>query len=313
MTNDLIRQTIAKVSNWGRWGRDDELGTVNFIDAAKRRQAATLVESGRVFSLAVPLDEAGPQPDFERRLNPRHIMLETGTDLLAHVQRGQVDGWGFADDMVVMALQCGTQWDSLAHAFHDYKMYNDRDCALVSATGAEKNAIRVLADKIVTRAVLVDLPRYLGVDWLEPTHRVTVEEMEGALRAEHTDIGRGDVMLLRTGNLARAQASGSWAKYTYSDEPGIGVETLPWFYEREVAAIAADTWAVEALPSQTPLRFAVHAVAIVYMGLLLGEIFALDALASDCAADGRYDCLLVAPPLPFSKAVGSPVNPIAVK
>jgi kynurenine formamidase len=313
MADGQIESMIRRVSNWGRWGPDDELGTMNFVTPERRVTARELVRTGRVFSLAIPFDERGPQPPFERRLNPRHVMLVTGTDLRAGVQPNQVGGWGYADDMVTMALQAATQWDSLAHAFYDYRMYNDRDCLLVTAEGASKNSIAVLRDRVVGRGVLLDVARYKHLEALPLDYRITIEDLEGTLEAQQVRISSGDILLIRTGNLGRARAAGGWDRFTFDDEPGIGLETLPWFHEHEVAAAATDTWAFEVLPSGADIMLPVHAVAIVHMGLLIGEIFDLDELAADCAADGIYDFLFAAPPLPFTGAVGSPVNPLAVK
>lgn len=304
---------IRRVSNWGRWGADDELGTVNFITPERRAAAAALVRTGRVLSLAIPLDESGPQPPFERRVNPRHVMLETGSDVRAGTQRGQVGGWGFADDMVTMALQSATQWDSLAHQFYDFRMYNDRDCSLVSSSGAEKNSIAVLADRVAGRGVLADVAAYRGVECLPLDYPITPDDLDATLRRQGVEPRSGDILLIRTGNLGRARSAGGWHRYTFDDEPGPGLETLPWFHEHETAAVATDTWAFEVQPSRSSIGFPIHAVAIVHMGLLLGEIFDLDALAADCAADGQFEFLFVAPPLPFTRAVGSPVNPVAIK
>ena len=313
MADGQIDAMIRRVSNWGRWGPDDELGTVNFITAERRVAARELIRRGSVYSLAIPLDESGPQPPFERRLNPRHTMLVTGTDLRAGVQRNQVGGWGYADDMVTMALQAATQWDSLAHAFYDYKMYNDRDCTLVTAEGAAKNSIAVLRDRIVGRGILLDVARYRGVDSLPLDYRITPEDLDGTLERQGLVPASGDVVLIRTGNLGRARAAGGWSRFTFDDEPGIGLDALPWLHEHECAAAASDTWAFEVLPSGASIMLPVHAVAIVHMGLLIGEIFDLDELAADCATDHVYEFLFVAPPLPFTGAVGSPVNPLAIK
>lgn len=313
MPHPDVDAMAEQLSNWGRWGPDDELGTVNFITGAKRVEAARLVRTGKTFSLAIPLDASGPQGPGERRLNPQHIMLDTGTDLIAGRQRGRVEGWGSSDDMVIMALQCATQWDSLAHTFYGHKMYNDRDCILVDDTGAEKNSISVLADKVVTRGVLADVPRYLGVEWLPADHHISPEELQQTLDSERVELKSGDALLIRTGNLGRIRATGSWAGFSYATEPGIGMDSLPFLSEREVAAVAADNWAFEVLPSGTSLDMPVHAVGAVYMGLLVGEIFDLDVLATDCAADGVYEFYFASPPLPFSRAVGSPINPLAVK
>ena len=315
MAEPDIESVIDRVCNWGRWGADDELGTVNFISSAKTVQAASLVRAGKVFSLAIPLDENGPlaEPHPEGRGNPRHLMLATGTDLAAGRQPGASEGNGYADDMVVMALQCATQWDALSHQFWDYKMYNDRDCTLVGTGGAQKNSIDRLAANVVTRGVLLDLPRHAGLDWLEPDHEITVSEVESTLEAERVLVGTGDILLVRTGQMKRIRQAGSWAGYTHANEPGLGLAALPWLHDRQVAGVAADTWAFEVIPSRCSIPMPIHAIGIVQMGLLVGEIFDLEALAADCAEDGVYEFFLSAPPLPFSKAVGSPINPIVVK
>src|SRR5579862_203309 len=122
MSDPHVDAMVRRVSNWGRWGPGDELGTLNYITSSTRASAAREVKSGEVFSLAISLDRNGPQPAGGPRLNPHHVMLQTGTELKSGVQPDSVDGWGYADDMVTMALQCATHWDALSHAFYDYKM-----------------------------------------------------------------------------------------------------------------------------------------------------------------------------------------------
>jgi kynurenine formamidase len=229
------------------------------------------------------------------------------------VQRNSVDGWGYADDSITMALQCATHWDALSHAFYDYKMYNDRDCALVGVEGAAKNSISMLAASVVTRGVLLDIPGALGLDALPPGYMISSVDLQRALEEQRVEVRSGDVLLIRTGHMGAIRKSGSWNGFTYADEPGPGLDCLPWFHEHEIAGVASDTWAFEAIPSGTSIWLPVHAAGIVHMGLLVGEIFHLDALAADCAADGVYDFFFSAPPLPITGAVGSPVNPIAVK
>jgi kynurenine formamidase len=308
-----IEAMIARVSNWGRWGSEDQIGTVNHLTPERRRRGAALARTGRAFSLSLPFGAIGLQPPGDRRLDPHHVMLQTGTDLLAGVQPGQVDGWGYADDMVTMALQGATHWDGLGHAFYDYKMYNNRPASEVHAGGADHNAVDQWRDRIAGRGVLLDLPRLLGVASLDLGHRITQAEMEAALERQGVSAGPGDILLLRTGNLGRARRHGGWDRYTYTDEPGIGLDLLPWLHERQIAGIASDTWAMEVIPSGTSIWLPVHAVAIVHMGLLMGENFVLDDLAEDCAADGVYEFFFCAPPLPFAKAVGGPVNPLVIK
>ena len=308
-----LERLIQRVSNWGRWGPDDEHGTVNFITPARRAAGAELIRTGRSFSLAIPLDSQGPWPAGGGRWNPIHTMLQTGADVLAGAQPYDFTE-GYADDMVCMPLQCGTQWDSLAHIFHRGKMYNDRSARLVDAAGAHKNSITALKSDIVGRAVLVDLPRAQGIDWLEPGHEVTPAELDSALEGQGAQVLPGDILLLRTGHMRHIRQQGSWEGFVQPPEPGPGYRLIPWLYEHEVAAVAADTWALEAMPSGVEgCGLPIHQVGITYMGLLVGEIFFLDELAEDCAADRRYEFFFCAPPLPITGAVGSPINPLAIK
>ncbi|MGH2872025.1 MAG: cyclase family protein, partial [Solirubrobacteraceae bacterium] len=188
MGDAQLDQLIGRVSNWGRWGDEDELGTVNLITDERRLHASSLVRRGAVFSLAIPFDLAGvPQLPVTRRINPHLWMLQTGTDLRAGVQAGAVDGWGYADDVFAMATHAATHWDGLAHIFYDFKMYNNRDCTLVSTAGAARNGIANAADRLVARGVLLDFPRVLGVQWLKLDHRISVSELERAFEHAHTE------------------------------------------------------------------------------------------------------------------------------
>jgi kynurenine formamidase len=313
MADAEIDAMIRRVSNWGRWGADDEIGTVNLITPEVRRRAAERVRTGEVVSLAIPFDRHGPQPAGDRRPNTRHSMIVSGADLKAGVHPFSVGGWGHADDVVTLATHGATHWDSLAHQFYDFRMYNERDCALVSSDGAACCAVTAFAPRIVTRGLLLDVPRALGLEWLRLDHRITVAELERTLELERVEPRAGDVLLIRTGNMLRARRHGGWDEYTYTDEPGIGLDALPWLHERDIAGVASDTWAFEALPSGSPIWLPVHAVGIVHMGLLIGEIFDLEELGRACAADGIYDFLLSALPLPLAGAVGGPVHPVAVR
>ena len=239
MSDPAVADLIRRVSNWGRWGPDDELGTVNHITAAQRAEAACLVRSGEVFSLAVDFEPDTPQVKASYRLNPQRSMVATGSDVKTGRQAAfGIPGHGFSDDMVVMSLQATTQWDSLAHVFHDYRMYNGRDCELVGAKGAAANSIAVLRDRVVTRGVLADVAGHLGVDSLEPDHHITVEELEATLASQRVEIGTGDALLVRTGHLGRVRREGDWERFVQHDEPGLGWDSLPWLHDREIAAVA---------------------------------------------------------------------------
>jgi kynurenine formamidase len=303
---------IRRVSNWGRFGTDDELGTLNHITDAVRAHAADSIVTGQAFSLAIPFGRGGPQPPGLARLNPQQTMLQTGTDVQTGVQDGCSHGFGYADDQVTFATHAATHWDALAHAFYDYRMYNDRPCTLVDATGAHANSIDRLHDRIVTRGVLLDVPRALGEPWLALGHEITVADLERTLERQRVTLRPGDALLLRTGNLGRARRDGAWDRFTFDDEPGLGLAALPFIHEQAISAIGTDNWAFEVLPNPSEIFLPVHAAGIVHMGLLLGELFALDALAADCARTGCYEGLFTSAPLNARGGSGSPANALAI-
>ena len=310
---DIIREMGAKCRNWGKWGPDDEVGTLNYITPEKIAAAARLVKRGVTFSLAIPLDNTGPQINQPRRFNPIHRMILTGPDFTsgAFKRPGNV---GFADDMVIMALQCATQWDALSHCFLDGKLYNGYDANLVSSEGAKKNGMEKMARFIVTRGVLLDLPRVKGVEWLEPGYAITVADLDAALAAHGVQVGTGDALLIRTGQMAMCAKRGGWGDYAGGDAPGLSFHTAPWIHAKQLAAVATDTWGMEVRPNELPDSYQpLHQILIPHMGLLVGEIFDLEALAADCARDRVYEFQFVAPPLPITGAVGSPINPLAIK
>jgi hypothetical protein len=158
-----IHAAAERNKNWGRWGADDEIGTLNNISPQDIIQAAQLIRKGKVFSLALNFDSSGPQSGlWGNRFNPIHTMLATGVDAAAG--RQESIGIRYADDMVTMPLQCGTQWDALGHIFFGDKMWNGYDARLVDSGGAHKNGIEKTKDKMVGRGVLLDVARHKGVD-----------------------------------------------------------------------------------------------------------------------------------------------------
>jgi kynurenine formamidase len=309
-TDRLVDEVVDRVTNWGRWGPDDELGTLNLVTPDRRAAAAACVRSGEIVSLALPLNSEWPQGEGSGRLNCQHLMVSTGTDALAE---GDETGW--ADDVITMSVHAHTHWDALSHVFHRGRMYNDRSAAEVSASGAAANDVRPLAARLAARGVLVDLS---PGEALPTDHEVTVAELEAALERQGIELESGDVLLVRTGRLGQVRARGNWREFTEStqglpEEPGIGAATLPWLRQQAVAAVACDNWAVEVLRGAATRRLPVHELALVYMGMPLGEMFDLDHLATRCRKDDRWDFLLTAAPLPIVGGVGGPVNPVAIR
>jgi kynurenine formamidase len=308
----ILKEMVEKVRNWGKWGPEDELGTLNYITPQKIAQAARLVTRGQVFALGIPLQRNGPQSGTRQRFNPIHLMFRDGGDQPTDVVEGQ--GYGGSDDVIIMPLQCVTQWDSLAHVFYAGKMYNGYDAKLVTSSGTSKNSIAKTKDKIVSRGVLLDIARYKGQEFLDPAYPVTVEDLDGCAAAQNVRVETGDILLVRTGHVGRALKRGEWADFDTGPAPGLSFYTAPWLHARQIAAVGVDNYAVEVRPSELPpFRSPLHIAAIPNMGLTLGEIFYLEELAADCAQDRKWEFLLVAPPLPVTAAVGTPINPYAIK
>lgn len=314
---DLLDAYAERCSNWGRWGPDDQVGTANLITPRHVRDAARLVDRGQVVSLSLPYDQNGPQSGANGRFNCLRYSTSTGSDHAAGIQE-----WGgapfphdigFADDTVILHLHSGTHWDSLAHVFHRGRMYNGFSADEVSADGARRNGSERLRDRLVGRGVLLDLPRVAGIDWLQDGHAIGADELEAAAEATNVEIREGDILLLRTGKMARCLRHG-WGRYAGGDAPGLSLLTIPWLHARGIAAVAADTWGVEVRPNEVAGAYQpFHIPAIVYMGLLLGEMFFLEDLADACAADGVYECFVSAPPVQFTGTAGAPPGPVAVR
>jgi kynurenine formamidase len=300
---DLARS----VNNWGRWGADDERGTLNLITAGTISDAAALVRDGKRFTLAIPMSEAGPQLGFVAgRTNPIR------TTIARHEALGKdEDGVRFNDDAVSMGVQSATHWDALAHVSYDNRMYNGFPTSIIDETGATRLGAEKLGP-IVSRGVLLDLARSAGVDRLDGGHALTVEDLEAAEELGRVQVGSGDIVLLRTGQIQHLHAGDKMA-YTISTA-GPSMQTVQWFHDRNVAAVATDNLSFEVFPGERKgLLLPVHMLHIVEMGLVQGQNFDLEELAADCAEDGRYAFLLSASPDPIVHAAGAPAVPVAIK
>lgn len=311
-----IDAAARRCSNWGRWGDDDTLGTLNFLDADIRRNARALVQTGESYSLALPFGSDGPQKGWRNRINPVHTMTDTGLDAEAGTQ-GFPHGFGGADDMIVMPLQAGTQWDGLGHIFDRGRAWNGRRAgAVVTTAGDGVTGIENAKDVVAGRGVLLDVGRHLGADGELPDgFAITAEHLAATIAAQGptSQVRRGDLVCVRTGQLTRALRAG-WGDYAGGAAPGLSFGTADWLHDTEIAAIATDTWGFEVRPNEFEGAFQpLHQVVIPHIGLFVGEMWHLDGLADACAADGVYEFFLTAAPLPFTGAVGSPVNPIAVR
>jgi kynurenine formamidase len=306
---DRIRALAKQVSNWGRWGAEDERGTLNFITPEVVKRAAGLVRRGQVFSLGLSFGADGPQIGQGGRVNPLHLMTAVDQKLPADYP----DAFRYADDVMVFPLQCATQWDSLAHVHYDGQLYNGFPAATTTSAGAARNGIDKVGAGIASRGVLLDLAHVAGVPRLKPGQAIQPDDLEAAERAQGVRVESGDVLLVRTGHLGVFKTDGDRVGYMRM-MPGLGMACAAWLHARQVAAVAADTNSVEVIPFEDPkLPLPLHLLCLRDMGLTLGEMFDLDALAADCAADGVWEFLFSAPPLRISGGVGSPLNPLAIK
>jgi kynurenine formamidase len=318
LTRQDLRDAADKFKNWGKWGPKDEIGTLNYTQAEDIVAAARLVKKGKVISLALNFDQHGPQGAKSKypamgRINPVHTMLRTGTDAYA----GVLDHRGIraADDMVVMPLQCGTQWDGLGHIFYENSMWNGYDCREVTSAGAQKCGIEKTKNKMVGRGVFLDVARALGKKWLDDGYGITIADLDKTAKVQSVTVKRGDFVVVRTGQMEAKLEAGSWDGYPGGDAPGFSFETLEWIKRTELAALASDTWGCEVRPNESEqgINQPWHWITIPIMGMTMGEIFYVKELAEDCATDKTYEFLFVAPALPITGAVGSPTNPLAIK
>jgi kynurenine formamidase len=305
-----VSKLAERLCNWDRWPREDGLGALNLVSAEKRVEASAAIRGGVAISLGFELRDGVPQPADSGRMNPLHLMTELPGDAADR------DGPVFADDMLQMAVHAATHWDALSHCFHGGKMYGGIDADEVTTKGAARNDIVPAARRLVTRGVLADVARHRGLEVLPPGHGIGADELRDVLDAQGVEVRPGDALLVRTGLLGATKSSGAWTEFAehgdfFPDTPGIAVDALPLLHELGVCAIACDNWAVEQLTGG-PVAFPVHELALVYMGMLLGEIFELDELATACAAAGRYEFFFAGAPLPIVGGVGGPVNPMAV-
>jgi kynurenine formamidase len=309
----IVLEKSAQYRNWGKWGADDELGSMNYVTPEKIAAAAKLVQRGRVVSLALPLDSEGPMTGGLGRINPVHLMLQDGGDISSGAQ-DHLPTLRYTDDAVYLVLQCSTQWDALAHIYHDGKMYNGYGTDAVTSQGASKNSITNIKDRAVGRGVLLDMPRYKGKQWLDTSEPISKDDLEGCAAAEGVEVGEGDFVLVRTGQLLERRTAGSWGDFAGGPAPGLAISASDFFCPRHVAAVATDTWGTEVLPNETPdVWQPLHIIMLVNTGIYLGEMWDMEELAADCAEDGRYEFLVVAAPLTVTGSVGSPVNPQVIK
>jgi len=299
-------ELFQSVSNWGRWGPDDDKGTLNYLTPEHVRASAALVRSGRTVSLSLPINTvAGPD-------NPRpsvHYMVKT------HDIRPEHGEPRFAGDFLGSELHgdSRTHVDALCHVAYKGKLYNGKSPATVTSRGATLMDITAYAQGIVGRGVLLDIPRFRKVKWLEPGEAVTAEEIEAVERFEGVRLRDGDIFLFRTGHHRRRLDLGSWNNGCDGEgQAGLHVNAMVLLHERKVAAFLPDGDG-ETVPSNVEgVPYPVHALQIAAMGMACADSLQFEELVKVCEEENRWTFMVVASPLRLPRGTGSLFNPIAI-
>jgi kynurenine formamidase len=299
-------ELFHRVSNWGRWGPDDERGTLNYLTAEQVRASAALVRSGRTVSLSLPINTvAGPD-------NPHpsvHYMVKT------HDVRPEHGEPRFAGDFLGSELHgdCRTHVDALCHVAYQGKLYNGKSPDTVTSRGPTLMDITAYVHGIVGRGVLLDIPRFRGVPWLEPGEAVTADELEAAEKFEGVHLGEGDIFLFRTGHHRRRLELGPWNNgYDGEGQAGLHVNAMVLLHERKVAAFLPDGDG-ETVPSNVEgVPYPVHALQIAAMGMACADSLQFEELVKVCEEENRRTFMVVAAPLRLPRGTGSLFNPIAI-
>ncbi|HXH82513.1 MAG TPA: cyclase family protein [Candidatus Tectomicrobia bacterium] len=305
---DVLRM-LDTLSNWGRWGADDQLGTLNLVTPAGRRRAAALVSDGVPVSCSRPIST---EITADTTFQPLRFMVDSGEGRDTAPPERLLQRRGAAEFIgMVFHGYTITHVDTPAHYFWNGRLYNGRPCSLItSREGAQVESVELLRDGVVSRGVLLDVAGVRG-RWLGPGEGVMPQDLDAAERAQGVRVEPGDILLVRTGYYARRRAEGP-RNPMVDGSPAVHVASLPWIHERGVAMLGTDTHNDVSPPPYPRLGNALHVVALVGMGLWLIDNMNLEEAAEACRARGRWHFLLTIAPLVLRNATGSPVNPIAL-
>ena len=288
---------FESLSNWDRWGADDQMGTVNHITEQTRVAAARLVRSGVSVSMAHELLEEEAADNYSPF---DHRMTSIGSS------PGPWSG-----DFVGVSYHgyAHSHLDALCHRFQFGTMYNGYSEGEVTEEGCAKLAITAFGDGIFGRGIIMDFPAMRGVDWLENGAAITAEWLDEWEELHGVTVGAGDIVLIRTGRWPRREALGPWN--LAEDSAGLHASTVQWFKERDVALIGSDS-ALDVKPSGVEgYGSPVHALVLVALGMPIFDNLDLDAVAAEAERHDRVEFLFTTAPLRVSGGTGSPLNPIA--
>jgi kynurenine formamidase len=298
---------FESLKNWGRWGANDQRGTLNYITPKHVREAAQLVRSGRTVSMAIPMNTiAGPD-------NPNPIIhyMTTTHD----VDVGSGDLLRIATDFLGIQFHgdCHTHIDALCHIAYKGQMYNGIPADQVTSRGSLCLDVTQYANGIVGRGVLIDIPRLFGVKWLEPGAAVTYDDIQAAEKAQGVQLREGDMMVFRTGHHRRRRELGAWdAGYTGPGRAGLDPHSLRLLHERKVAVFLPDGDGETVPGPVAEIQYPIHPLQVSAMGMIVADSLNLEEVAQACEEEQRWEFMVVIEPLRLPKATGSPLNPIAI-
>lgn len=292
--SESIDQLMTKLSNWGRWGKEDQLGTLNLITPEKRIEAASLVQEGISVSMARPIMlEKAPDNDSPLEFNMVSLPDEK-------------NAWAVDSFTMLFHGLSHSHIDALCHLSHQGKYYNGALISEVSADGCRVMGVDNLGAGILTRGVLMDIPRLKGKPWLEPGEAVSVADLEAWEQKTGLKVGSGDAVILNTGRWARREAKGAWA----GDFSGLHYTTVRWLRERDVAIVGTDA-GLDVFPSGLDDGAPTHRLVLVALGMPILDTMDLTAVSLKAGELNRWTFMLSAAPLRIPRGTGSPINAIA--
>jgi kynurenine formamidase len=303
LTEAAFGVLFEEVSNWGRWGEDDQRGALNDLTEDRTAAAARLVRSGETVTLSLPLNTHSgidnPEP-ADHRMTMLHDG-DAGSGTLS-----------FAKDYVGVDYHNDghSHIDALCHVAYDGALYNGRPSSSVTRQGATVNTIEAVKDGIFGRGVLLDVPRLRGVSWLEPGEHVFAKDLQEAEGRQGVTFGEGDILLVRTGHARRRAELDPWD--TPHAKPGLHPTAVPLLAERRIAALGSDGNSDTAPSTTEGIDFPIHVLTLNAMGLHLLDYLQFEDLVPACERAGRWDFLFVAAPLRIAGGTGSPLNPLAI-
>jgi len=298
--------TTDTTTNWGRWGADDERGALNLLTPEVVLAGMKAAKTGKTYNLGLPVSRYGT-PVFPYRGAPQRLTLTSHLDEEMNIPYGAVPGVGANEDVLVVPAHNGTHMDALCHVYADKQYYNGKPAeSFTSHNGAPWCGIEKTGG-FAGRAVVLDLAKHQGVEWLEPGTNITADDLDACLKATGQTIGRGDILLVRTGWLDLFADVTARMEEPPFMQPGLGASTVDWIAGHDLAAVGCDNAAVEVIPFDGPF-LSLHIELLVKRGITLLEHLVLTPLC----ADGVTECFLTVAPLLVTGGTGSPINPVAI-